>query len=351
MLRRFTLSLLVFTAVVSTCGAQIKAETQRINLTERIDAGQSFTAVEQLKMEVQVEAAENTLKLKFTSGLGYRYTVKKVKPEGGKTIELAIYSLYNDSPGGLGHNMVFDSTDPLALPQIKNLFTVCLAGQEIEVEFRPDGSVSNVVFSKTFLNWLLQCAKKNRTPFTKEQFKEQVLQALECQFSKDKNSLEKGVFPDRPVAVGDFWKKEVVFDSSGFRMSFQTTYTLKKRLNGIALIEVAAKVLGVGVESGDQTYEFCNMNGRLQGTMGVNEACGWIRDFDLQFAVDGELRFGPNADHTEVSVTTPPKTGEVGLAVKTGTAAATQEVFQPEEPITGTKGKFHITAFFNRKPW
>ncbi|MGD9153979.1 MAG: DUF6263 family protein [Bacillota bacterium] len=351
MLSRFALILLVFIAVVSSCGPQIMAKTQRVTLTERIKAGQSFTAVEQLQMEVQIEVEENVLKLKSTSGLGYRYTVKKVKPEGGRTIGLAIYSLYNENPGGLGYNTTFDSTDPLALPQIANLFTVCLVGQELEVEIGPDGSVGNVTFSKRFLNWLLQCAKKNKTPLTKEQFKEQVAQALDGQFSHAENSLEKGIFPDRPVAVGDFWEKEVKLDNSGFKMSLQTTYTLKQRLNGIALIEVTAKVLGIEVESGDQTYQFCNMGGRLRGTMAVMEACGWIRDFDLQFTVDGELRLGSDTGHTEGTALAPQKTGADRSAVNALTAPVMEDVSQTDESDTQIKGKFHIAASLNRKPW
>jgi hypothetical protein len=96
------------------------------------------------------------------------------------------------------------------------------------------------------------------------------------------------------------------------------------------VIEIVAKVLGVSSESGKATYECYNMDGWLKGTITVIEACGWMRDFDLRFAVDGEIQPLKSAD------------AEAENSEADSEATAVSEA--------AANAKFHIEASFNRKP-
>jgi hypothetical protein len=346
----YIVSLMAFLAVALLPQPQVKAETERVSLKEQFKVGQSFSAIEKMDLEVRIEAAENDLIMKLASGLGYRYTVKHLTKEGGKTVGLAIYSLYNDMPGGMGISNLFDSTDPFALPQANNLFTAGLTGQEIELEFRPDNTVSNVKFSDAFLDWILHCFKKKKTSIAKEQLQQQVLQMLEGQITKSDASLEQGIFPDKPVALGESWEKKVKLDNAGFGLTFLMTCQLKQRLNDLSLIEVKGKILGVGTESNTDAYEFRDLSGWLKGQIAVGEKDGWMHDFDLKFAIDGEIHLKPAADFDSKNAEAVPDEA-IG-------AAGSRKVAMTKNEETGagngkttadSTGKFHFNAILSRK--
>jgi hypothetical protein len=348
-------SLMMLLAVILFWQPPINAKTGLTTLKEQFKAGQSFTAIEKMDMEVQIEAAGNDFKLKLASGIGYRYTVKQVSKEGAMTIGLAIYSLYNDLPDVMGVSTSFDSTDPFAVPHPSNLMTNCLVGQEIEAELRPDATVSDVKFSDAFLDWILECSKKQKKSLTKEQFKGLVLQAVGDRIAKAEASLEQGVFTEKPVKVGDSWEKTVKMDNAGFGLIFRTTYTLKQRLKGLALVEVNAKILGVGTESGQDSYDFLNLSGWLQGTIAVNEANGWMHDFDLKFAIDGEVQLKTSAKGDDANNKTAPKNAAEAIdAGNPGAAGTKEELAQAQdgktEAETAETGKFCVSATIIRRP-
>jgi hypothetical protein len=349
MQKRSIVCLLAFLAFTLIFQSQTKAETERVNLKERYKAGQSFEVVEQLNLQIQIGTAEIANKIKIASGLGYCYTVKQVTAEGGMTVGLAIHSIFNETPGGMGQNTAFDSTDPFALPQLNNLLSAYLVGQEVEVEIKPDGAVGNVKFSDAFLDRVLQYSKSNKTSITKEQLQEQVLQSFRGRVAKPENSLEQGIFSGKPVAVGESWDKEIKMENPGFNLSFQATYTLKQRLNGIALIEVAAKISNVNSESGGETYEYLNMTGWLKGTIAVSEASGWMRNFDLKFVIDGEARLNPTTATTNESKNE--ETAATGGAEAEAIVAADDEAETADNSDEESKAKMHVEASLSRKPF
>jgi hypothetical protein len=350
--KKYTVSLLVFWAVILILQPPIQAGNEQVTLKERFKAGQSFKAVDQLDLQVQIEAAEITTKIKITSGLGYRYTVKRVAAKGGMTVGMAVYSIFNEMPGETGQNTYFDSTDPLMLPKFNDLFSVNLVGQEIEMEIEPGGRVGNVKFSDAFLDRVLRYSKKDKTPLTKEQLQEQVLQSFGDRIAKPENSLEQGVFPGRPVAVGESWNKQIKLENNGLNLDFQVTYTLKQRLDGIALITVTAKLDGIKSESGDGTYEYRNLTGWLKGMIAVIETCGWMRDFDIKFGIDGEAWLKPTGSANEPHNEATSEKAAPGIeqnetdAIIAAAAAAETVDHAAKKPML----KFHVDAAFNRNP-
>ena len=108
------------------------------------------------------------------------------------------------------------------------------------------------------------------------------------------NSL--GVYPDRPVEVGESWSKKRVLTPM-FEMTVESKWTLQKREAGAALLATASSVRSNAnkpVEMSGMKMTF-DLAGTQDGTIRMQEATGLILLGQARQQLKGEIKMGDSA--------------------------------------------------------
>lgn len=105
------------------------------------------------------------------------------------------------------------------------------------------------------------------------------------------------IFPDKAVKPGDEWTK-TQYTSTGFPLIATTTYKLKSLENGVAVIEVSAKL---ETDSENATTEIQGLeatmyyDGTRTGMLNMDAATGWVTSGTLKDEIVGSISIAPNA--------------------------------------------------------
>jgi hypothetical protein len=119
--------------------------------------------------------------------------------------------------------------------------------------------------------------------------------ALRTQFGEQaiRESIETStaIFPRAPVGPNDTWGGKVTL-SRGFPLVVDTSYTLKSRNSGIAVLDVHSTVEPnpdagpIAIGNAKVSYE---LRGKQDGTIEVQESTGWIIRATFTQQVSGDV--------------------------------------------------------------
>jgi hypothetical protein len=109
------------------------------------------------------------------------------------------------------------------------------------------------------------------------------------------------IYPEKPVAIGDSWRRRSSI-TAGFPMLLESTYTLRGRKDGLALVDVVTKLSrnpdGKPLKMGPATLSF-DLSGTQQGQFSIAEASGWVERSDLKQKFGGTLKMEGAPNTTE----------------------------------------------------
>ncbi len=106
------------------------------------------------------------------------------------------------------------------------------------------------------------------------------------------NSL--AIYPDKPVGIGDSWSRNTTYSSLN-AMILENKWTLKERINGVAVIEVIstikpnteAKPVEISTDGTTKSYEF---TGNQQGVIEMQESTGMIIHSEINHQMTGKTK-------------------------------------------------------------
>ena len=115
---------------------------------------------------------------------------------------------------------------------------------------------------------------------------------------KEMNSDMLVAFPEGSVGIGDMWDDIVSIGGGGMPIDVDTTYMVKERADGVAVLGVTSK-MDMGSEDSkliDMGGMKMNMqlSGTQNGTMKVDEATGWIISGKTTMNFSGSVKMLPN---------------------------------------------------------
>jgi hypothetical protein len=221
-------------------------------------------------------------------GMGMELDVNEVDPNGAMWID------YTYGWARLGHKgptgeMVYDSSKKDSpVPPMAQSFAALL-GEGFSLKMTPKGEVKAV-----------RGLKRMRENITKKlpagPMRELMAKGLEQYISKEaiKELMESSMamYPDKPVGVGDSWRKKVVL-SQGLAMVLEHKWTLKERKKGVAVIEVSSVVTpnrkAKPMEMGGTkiSYEF---SGKQKGFVEMDELTGEIVRSKINQDMSGQMQ-------------------------------------------------------------
>jgi hypothetical protein len=224
-------------------------------------------------------------------GTGLKMDVLDVDRQGN----MRIRSTYNWSmakrTGPMG-TLDYDSAKQPTPPAGAEPFTALL-GQSYVIRISPKGEVLDVNGVEE-----LQAAVRKKLPPGAEG--DPAMSAL-AQYI-DKNGIKQmvegalGVYPDRPVEVGESWSRKRVV-APMFELTFDSKWTLQKLEAGVAIIAATASLrsnVNKPVEAGGMKMTF-DLAGTQDGTIRMQVATGLIVLGQARQQLKGEIKMGDSA--------------------------------------------------------
>jgi hypothetical protein len=218
----------------------------------------------------------------------YRFDVTEVDEEGVALVKWTQESILLRQQGPMG-TIEYDSSDSAAASTPLVQGYAAMVGKEFRARIAPTGAVTDVQGFDAVLEELL-----TEMPLGEGQQAEAVRESLRGQIGDeamaDMLTSTLAIYPTEPVGVGDSWSRRVEI-STGFPVITETTWTLKERRNGRAVIDVQSTVSAnpeaPPLQMGAMAIRI-ELAGDQSGTIEVDEATGWIVRGDVQQRLSGE---------------------------------------------------------------
>ena len=112
-----------------------------------------------------------------------------------------------------------------------------------------------------------------------EEQRDKMRQQMSQSFSEGqmKETFSQGfsVFPDKPVKLGDSWKRNVTKSTSGIAMNQEVTYTVKEINANTVVLSLTGDITS-SKDNGATVTKIDDMSGDLKGTMEMDRSSGMI---------------------------------------------------------------------------
>lgn len=212
-----------------------------------------------------------------TTGMGYIFEVQQVGDDGTATCKVT-YNTVQVMMSMPGMSIDYDSAKPPSSvsPLVKPF--AALVGQSFSLRVSPTGHVTDVKGLEAIYEKIV---KDVAVP--DESMRQGMEQLLKEQFADEtiREALEEAIgasFPAGPVDISDSWTKRTAV-SRPYPMSMETTYTLKDRKAGIAVIDVVSKIgpnpVGKPMQFGPMSATTNILSGERKGQLEIEESSGW----------------------------------------------------------------------------
>jgi hypothetical protein len=241
-----------------------------VELRLRLEAGRSYAFRTEVNASQKIEGrAGGQARSEMT--MDYTWDVQEVDAEGNATIKVTQDAVRMESHGPGGEQVVYDSTSASG-EEAGGIAAVfgALVGRSYTVKVSPTGDVLAVSgIGKAMAGMAEQvggAGSQMGPALTGPGVGEEAVKA----------SIQEhfDFYPPGPVRIGDSWERRAELPGFG-ETGMTTTYKLKKRRGGTAVIAVEAEIEGEAIEMpfGGGSIE---ISGTREGTLEVEESSGCV---------------------------------------------------------------------------
>ncbi len=264
---------------------------EKIQLGLHLKQGQTFNLTATLESKLTENVMGQEMNAASTTGLGYTYEIQQVADDGVATCKVN-YKSVQVKMAMAGFDIEYDSAKPSASvsPFVKPFSA--LVGQSFTMRISPTGKVTDVQGVEAIYEKML---KGMEVP--DESMRGMMEQMIKEQFGADaiRESMEQAIgvnFPDKPVDVGDSWVKRTVVRRP-YPMNYDSTYTLKERKSGVAVIVVVSKIssdpAAKPMQIGPMTMAY-DVSGERKGQVEIEESSGWTVAAQYTQQISGAIK-------------------------------------------------------------
>ncbi len=211
------------------------------------------------------------------TGMVYTFEVQQVGDDGIATCKVT-YSAVQLTMSMPGMSIDFDSAKPSATPSPMVKPFAALVGQSFTLRVSQAGQVTEVKGHEAIYEKIVK-----DLPVPDESMRQAMEDLLKDQFSDEsiRETLEEAIgssFPPGPVDINESWTTRKTV-TRPYPMSLESTYILKDRKAGVAVIDVVSKIgpnaAGKPMQFGPVTTTTNILSGERKGQVEIDEASGW----------------------------------------------------------------------------
>ncbi|MGA2915402.1 MAG: DUF6263 family protein [Sedimentisphaerales bacterium] len=274
------------------------AADNKVDLKLRLAAGEShemkMTQIQNITQTMMGQEQEVNQVQEMIMG----WKTLSVDANGNMDIEITYKSMKTTMDGPMGR-MEFDSANPKPVDpnrpdqQMMTNMISAIAGSKFQMKMTPTAKTLEIHGLKEMLARMKEKMGSTAMPGMDKLFDKM----FDEKQLKEMTGSMMGSFPAEPVAVGDAWYDTM---SMNFIMpiDMDMTYMLKQRKDGIAYIDMTAK-LDMGDNSKPIDIDPNNkvsmqMSGTINATSQVDEKTGLTKKSDMTMNLSGVTKMGAN---------------------------------------------------------
>ena len=258
-----------------------------VDLKLNLKKGQTYTYGMKMNMNM---AAMSDINMDF----GFKMKVEDVDAQNNYAL-LCSYDAIRFKMSMMGKDMGYDSknvgdtTSENPQNQMFRKIFGSMVGQSFKMTMSQKGEVLKVEGLKDLVETMTQ--SMDMPEDQKDKMREQMSQSFSEEQMKQTFSQGFSVFPDKPVKVGDSWKKNVSKNTSGIAMNQEVTYTVKEITDKAVVLSLSG-VIKSSKDENAASAKIDDMSGDLKGTMEMDRASGMIHsgnmDMDMKVKAMGQ---------------------------------------------------------------
>lgn len=275
-------------ALLAVCAGVAAKQGGKVRLGLELAEGESH------RMKVVIDQQVNQTVMGMAQDLDqametiYRFDVTEVDEEGVALVRWTQEWIRVSQQGPMG-NIEYDSSEgaAAATPLVQGY--AAMVGKEFGARIARTGAVTDVRGFDAVLEELLTDMPLGEGPQA-DALRETLRGQIGDEAMADMLTSTLAIYPTEPVGIGDSWSRRTEI-STGFPVVTETTWTLKERRDGVAVIDVQSTVSAnpdaPPLQMGAMAIRI-ELAGDQAGTIEVDEATGWIVRSGVQQQLSGE---------------------------------------------------------------
>ena len=258
-----------------------------VDLKLNLKKGETYTYI--MKMNMNMASMSD-----INMDMGFKMKVDDVDAQNNYAL-LCSYDAIRFKVSVMGKDMGFDSknigdtTHENPQDQMFRKIFGSMVGKSFKMTMSQKGEVVKVEGLKEVVESMTE--SMDIPEDKKEQMRQQMNQSFSEEQMKQTFSQGFSVFPDKPVKVGDSWKKNITKNTSGIAMNQEVTYTVKEITANAVMLSLSGDIKSSKAESGEAA-KIDDMSGDLKGTMEMDRTTGMIHtgnmDMDMKVKAMGQ---------------------------------------------------------------
>jgi len=254
-------------------------------LQPRFEEGSSYAVETTMDQTMNMVVMGRSLEVDQQQSMVHRYDVRDRAADGTITLDYTTTRVRGEtSMPAMGRSMSYDSEDTTASGQAGRMSRRMrsMTGHTISARLSPQGSVRAVTGVEALLDSLAAVEQDSTQA--------QVLRRMMGPDAvRQQLNLSFGVYPDRPVSVGDTWTDESAV-RLGVPMQIKATYTLDSIRSTQAVIDARMDLSPV---EGDSTIQMggmsmkMNLTGDMEGKILLDVPSGLPSESTLRMEMSG----------------------------------------------------------------
>lgn len=281
--RAVVLAIVAGAATVCLAGAKEKVQYEL-----KVKKGQKYYLKNVTEQQIFQAVMGQPQSMEQTIGIGVDLDVNDVDG-GGNMLVYHRYSWIQFRQKGPAGEIVYDSAKKDVRVPVGAEGFAALVGEGYLMKLTPMGRVVEVKGAE-------RMAANVRRKLPPGPTGDQMMKPLARYFTekaiKEGTEASMGIYPDKPVGVGDSWKTKVAM-SQGFAVIVESEWAVRGRKEGVATVGIVSTIkpnpkaepLDMGVMK--MSYQ---LSGKQGGTMQLEESTGMIVSSELNQEISGEVK-------------------------------------------------------------
>lgn len=275
-------------ALLAVCAGVAAKQGGKVRLGLELAEGESHRMKVVIDQQVNQTVMGMAQDLDQTMETIYRFDVTEVDEQGVALVSWTQEWIRMSQQGPMG-NIEYDSSDSVAASSPLVQGYAAMVGKEFGARIARTGAVTDVRGFDAVLEELLTDMPLGEGPQA-DALRETLRGQIGDEAMADMLTSTLAIYPTEPVGIGDSWSRRTEI-STGFPVVTETTWTLKERRDGVAVIDVQSTVSAnpdaPPLQMGAMAIRI-ELAGDQAGTIEVDEATGWIVRSGVQQQLSGE---------------------------------------------------------------
>lgn len=292
-MKHTSVTIILFVSMVLAGCPVAKKSIESVRLKLNLEKQKTYTY--SLNTHFDMEMLMMSQKIGTGLDMDYRYLLNLDKIDSaGNTVLRSTIGDVKMKADVMGMSMGYDSRervdtshqDPMSA-NIRRMFAGML-GKTFQVTLSPSGEIQNIAGLEDIVTGMT-----NNLPGDEQDkagMKDKLNESLNQQQIRQAFGQVFNLYPDKPVKIGDHWKREVALGIKGMNSNQAITYTVSDITPDKVVLDLKGEIRSsTDKQLTDSTNKLPVMNGSEAGTISIDRTSGLATSGSIDLNIKGEI--------------------------------------------------------------